>query len=260
MTASATSAPTTSDTGPAAKLYHRVEGVLRENILAGRLPPGFVLLEGAIAGILQTSRAPVQQLVHRRVLTVTQLTELAGLVHHRGVGGDLFDERLVSGVEHSDADVARLAGARCQRRRRDQHPAEQLDSGEVFYPLHVRVCGRCLLVQLPAYIPAEDIFSHYAYFSSYSDSWVAHAKAFVEDVVDRLSLDGQSPDRPATREAFFGADVVDVPVRTRASVGTAPEPGPMLVDEYDTTVVVRPGWTVRRDEATETLILERRDD
>jgi SAM-dependent methyltransferase len=65
---------------------------------------------------------------------------------------------------------------------------DQLDSGEVFYPLHVRVCGRCLLVQLPTYIPAEDIFSHYAYFSSYSDSWVAHAKAFVEDAVDRLSL------------------------------------------------------------------------
>ena len=70
--------------------------------------------------------------------------------------------------------------------------ADQLDSGEVFYPLHVRVCGRCLLVQLPAYIPAEDIFSHYAYFSSYSDSWVAHAKAFVEDAVDRLSLDAGS--------------------------------------------------------------------
>ena len=65
---------------------------------------------------------------------------------------------------------------------------DQLDSGEVFYPLHVRVCGRCLLVQLPTYIPAEDIFSHYAYFSSYSDSWVAHANAFVEDAVDRLSL------------------------------------------------------------------------
>ena len=70
--------------------------------------------------------------------------------------------------------------------------ADQLDSGEVFYPLHVRVCSRCLLVQLPAYIPAEDIFSHYAYFSSYSDSWVAHAKAFVEDAVDRLSLDAGS--------------------------------------------------------------------
>ena len=66
--------------------------------------------------------------------------------------------------------------------------ADQLDSAEVFYPLHVRVCDRCLLVQLPAYIDAGEIFSHYAYFSSYSDSWVAHAKTFVEDAVDRLSL------------------------------------------------------------------------
>jgi SAM-dependent methyltransferase len=70
--------------------------------------------------------------------------------------------------------------------------ADELDSGEVFYPLHVRVCARCLLVQLPAYIDAADIFSHYAYFSSYSDSWVAHAKTFVEDAVERLSLGDDS--------------------------------------------------------------------
>ena len=47
--------------------------------------------------------------------------------------------------------------------------ADQLDSGETFYPLHVRICDDCLLVQLPAYVAAEDIFSDYAYFSSYSD-------------------------------------------------------------------------------------------
>ena len=50
---------------------------------------------------------------------------------------------------------------------------------------------------------------------------------------------------------------VEAPVRSRPSIGAAPEPGPLLVDEYDTTVVVPPGWTVRRDEATESLILER---
>ncbi len=70
--------------------------------------------------------------------------------------------------------------------------AEQLDQGETFYPLHVRVCAACLLVQLPAYIPAEDIFSHYAYFSSYSDSWVAHARRFVDAATDRLGLTGDS--------------------------------------------------------------------
>jgi hypothetical protein len=70
--------------------------------------------------------------------------------------------------------------------------AEQLDDGETFYPLHVRVCPECLLVQLPAYIPAEEIFSHYAYFSSYSDSWVAHARRFVDSAVSRLGLTSDS--------------------------------------------------------------------
>ncbi|PSL04723.1 methyltransferase family protein [Haloactinopolyspora alba] len=66
--------------------------------------------------------------------------------------------------------------------------ADQIDGGETFYPLHVRVCPSCLLVQLPAYIPAEEIFSHYAYFSSYSDSWVAHARTFVDRAVQRRGL------------------------------------------------------------------------
>ena len=54
-------------------------------------------------------------------------------------------------------------------------PEEALDEAESFYPLHVRLCEACLLVQVPAYVSGEDIFSDYAYFSSYSDSWVAHA-------------------------------------------------------------------------------------
>ena len=70
--------------------------------------------------------------------------------------------------------------------------ADQLDSAEVFYPLHVRICRECLLVQLPAYIEADHIFSHYAYFSSYSESWVAHARAYVEAAAPRLSLDDRS--------------------------------------------------------------------
>lgn len=70
--------------------------------------------------------------------------------------------------------------------------AEEIDTGEVFYPLHVRVCSECLLVQLPAYIAAEDIFTHYAYFSSYSDSWVKHAERFVETAQGRLGLGSDS--------------------------------------------------------------------
>lgn len=70
--------------------------------------------------------------------------------------------------------------------------ADQLDQGETFYPLHVRICPDCLLVQLPAYISAEDIFSHYAYFSSYSDSWVTHARRFVDTAAERLGLSKDS--------------------------------------------------------------------
>jgi C-methyltransferase C-terminal domain/Putative zinc binding domain/Methyltransferase domain len=70
--------------------------------------------------------------------------------------------------------------------------ADQLDSGETFYPLHVRICTECLLVQLPAYISGEEIFSHYAYFSSYSDSWVAHAKDYVDAAAERLGLGPES--------------------------------------------------------------------
>jgi SAM-dependent methyltransferase len=67
-------------------------------------------------------------------------------------------------------------------------PAERLDESEVFYPLHVRLCDSCLLVQLPAYVPGEDIFSDYAYFSSYSDSWVEHARRYAEAMTERLGL------------------------------------------------------------------------
>ncbi|GAA0924057.1 class I SAM-dependent methyltransferase [Pseudonocardia zijingensis] len=66
---------------------------------------------------------------------------------------------------------------------------DQLDEPEAFHSLHVRICERCLLVQLPALVAAEDIFTaDYAYFSSYSDSWVAHARRFVEDMSARLDL------------------------------------------------------------------------
>lgn len=70
--------------------------------------------------------------------------------------------------------------------------ADELDKPEVFYPLHVRQCAACLLVQLPAYVPSEAIFSHYAYFSSYSDSWVAHAKRYANEIARERGLSAQS--------------------------------------------------------------------
>ena len=71
-------------------------------------------------------------------------------------------------------------------------PEDRLDAAETFYPLHVRICDACLLVQLPAYVSGEHIFSDYAYFSSYSDSWVAHAKRYAEAMTERLGLSADS--------------------------------------------------------------------
>jgi SAM-dependent methyltransferase len=65
---------------------------------------------------------------------------------------------------------------------------EQLKAGEVFFPLDVYVCEECLLVQLPAYEAPERIFSDYAYFSSFSTSWLEHAKAYVDRMTGELGL------------------------------------------------------------------------
>jgi 2-polyprenyl-3-methyl-5-hydroxy-6-metoxy-1,4-benzoquinol methylase len=63
---------------------------------------------------------------------------------------------------------------------------------EPFYPLHAYVCGSCFLVQLQEYVSPAHIFSEYAYFSSYSDSWLAHARDYVEAITRRLGLTRQS--------------------------------------------------------------------
>lgn len=66
--------------------------------------------------------------------------------------------------------------------------AHQLNQMEAFYPLHVFVCEQCFLVQLEEYVRPEHIFTEYAYFSSYSDSWLAHAKAYTELMAKRFQL------------------------------------------------------------------------
>ncbi|MDC9808811.1 class I SAM-dependent methyltransferase [Rhizobium binxianense] len=65
---------------------------------------------------------------------------------------------------------------------------EQLKQPEPSYPLRAFVCSRCWLVQADAFVPPEDIFSHYAYFSSYSDSWVEHARQFTIMARERFGL------------------------------------------------------------------------
>jgi hypothetical protein len=63
---------------------------------------------------------------------------------------------------------------------------------ESFYPLHAYVCGECFLVQLAEFEAPEEIFRDYVYFSSYSDSWVEHARRYVEDAVERFRLEPTS--------------------------------------------------------------------
>jgi len=70
--------------------------------------------------------------------------------------------------------------------------ADQLAKPEVFYPLHVWVCDACLLVQLEEFESPEHIFADYAYFSSFSESWLAHARSYVEQVTARFGLDART--------------------------------------------------------------------
>src|SRR5262245_17491341 len=63
---------------------------------------------------------------------------------------------------------------------------------ERFYPLHAFVCSRCWLVQLQEFETPAQIFGDYAYFSSYSESWLAHARAYVEAVTARFGLSRRS--------------------------------------------------------------------
>lgn len=70
--------------------------------------------------------------------------------------------------------------------------ADQLDRMEPYFPLHVLVCDRCFLVQLQEYVKPEHIFNEYAYFSSYSTSWVEHARRYCEMMKARFDLGSKS--------------------------------------------------------------------
>jgi hypothetical protein len=63
---------------------------------------------------------------------------------------------------------------------------------ECHYPLHVYVCENCFLVQLEEFVSPEEIFREYAYFSSYSESWLDHARRYVADAIERFRLDEDS--------------------------------------------------------------------
>jgi hypothetical protein len=69
---------------------------------------------------------------------------------------------------------------------------DELNQAEAFYPLHVFVCEQCFLVQLQEYVRPEAIFTEYAYFSSYSETWLKHARQYTGQVVERFGLDAKS--------------------------------------------------------------------
>jgi 2-polyprenyl-3-methyl-5-hydroxy-6-metoxy-1,4-benzoquinol methylase len=70
--------------------------------------------------------------------------------------------------------------------------ANHLNHMEPFYPLNVNVCGKCFLVQLQEYVAPQNIFSDYLYFASYSDTWLAHVKAYTDKMVQRFPITDKS--------------------------------------------------------------------
>jgi SAM-dependent methyltransferase len=91
-----------------------------------------------------------------------------------------------AGLEHTFVDLG--MSPLCE----SYVPADRVNAMEAFYPLHAKICQSCLLVQLEEFVTADAIFSEYAYFSSYSDSWVAHARKYVDMAVERFGLDADS--------------------------------------------------------------------
>jgi hypothetical protein len=89
-------------------------------------------------------------------------------------------------LRHTFADLG--SSPLCQRHL----TPEQFDKMEPFYPLHAWVCEKCFLVQLEEYVMPDNIFSDYAYFSSYSDSWLAHAKSYTRLMGERFNIGKQS--------------------------------------------------------------------
>jgi SAM-dependent methyltransferase len=74
----------------------------------------------------------------------------------------------------------------------DHVKPEELNRMEPFYPLHAYVCENCFLVQLEEFVAPSAIFNDYAYFSSYSDSWLQHAKRYTDHIVGKFPIDSKS--------------------------------------------------------------------
>src|SRR4249920_2277008 len=70
--------------------------------------------------------------------------------------------------------------------------SQEISAAEKHYPLELLLCSNCLLVQLDAFETPDAIFSNYSYFSSYSSTWLEHAKSYVEKVCSQFKFDQRS--------------------------------------------------------------------
>jgi hypothetical protein len=87
---------------------------------------------------------------------------------------------------------------------------DQVNQPEAFYPLHVYVCDRCFLVQLQEYVPVAEIFTEYAYFSSYSDAWLDHARRYADAMIERFGLGtGSSVVEVASNDGYLLRNFVE---------------------------------------------------
>ena len=135
----------------------------------------------------------------------------------------------------------------------------ELGHMEPFYPLHVYVCDQCYLVQLQQYVSAEAIFREYAYFSSYSETWLGHARTYSDEIVDRLRLSaGSTVVEVASNDGyllqFFQAQGIPIlgiePARNVAQV--AIQKGiPTVTEFFGTALATR---LVREGKAADLLI------
>jgi SAM-dependent methyltransferase len=137
--------------------------------------------------------------------------------------------------------------------------SERLEAMERFYPLHVRLCEQCLLVQLPEIVAPEEIFIDYAYFSSYSTSWVEHAREYVEMIIPRLDLGRDdlvvelASNDGYLLQHFVGTGVPMLGIDPAANVAQAAEARgvPTMVEFFGRELAAR----LRREDRSASLII-----
>jgi SAM-dependent methyltransferase len=125
--------------------------------------------------------------------------------------------------------------------------ADQLNRMEPFYPLRVFICRRCGLAQLQKYVDPSEIFTEYAYFSSYSTAWLAHAQAYAETMRERLGLGREHlVVELASNDGYLlqyfvqaGVDVLGIEPAVNVAAAAVEKGVPTLTEFFDETVAHR---------------------